>query len=361
MISVRNKKAERPTYQNKSLFFFLRRVFGLFIFVAFQVLVIFILLELTLRVMDPFCISYYPETARYFDTLVLEEPIGYRNRPFLAGTFYGVPVSINSLGIRDREVGNKQEGEFRILFLGDSVPFGIGVTYENSLPYQLERILCEQVPKRLFRTLNMGVPSYNTEQELIQLKSAGLAMKPDVVVLLFSDNDIKPKKWVLDKRSKWYINMGQRSYAVSFFFVLLREIRGHIKTSGRSSSRAGIINVVGSSGVDTGEYRIDSPRWQIIDKSLSEINALLHQRNIPFVLFTNGSEPVVINLLKGVATREGFLLVNLQRNLDSRWIGQDEARFHNSRFDAHPSPYGNFVLATLFAENLNRLKVLKSK
>lgn len=358
---MKNKKLEKPISRNKSLFFSVRRIIGIIVFVSLQVLVVFFLLEVVLRALDPFGISYYPETARYFDTLVLEEPIGYRNRPFLSGTFYGVPVSINSLGMRDREVNIKQAGEIRVLVMGDSVPFGIGVTYENSLPYQLEQILCKQYPQRLFRTLNMGVPSYNTEQELIQLKSTGLALKPDVVVLLFSDNDIEPKKWVLNKRSKWYINLGQRSYAVSFFFVFLREIRERIKTSGLSSAHAGIVGVVGSSGVDMGEYKIGSLRWQTIDKSLSEINSLLRQHNIPFVLFTNRSAPQVLDLLHGVAIREGFPLVNLQRNHDSRWTGQDEARFHNSRFDAHPSPYGNFVLATLFAENLNRLKVLKGK
>ena len=151
--------------------------------VVLQLFVVLVVLEGIARVFDPLGISYYPEMARYLDSLVLEEPIGYRNRPGLQDRFFGVPVSINSLGLRDREVQDKAAGEFRILVMGDSVPFGIGVRYEDSFPHQLETLLQERQPTVRFRTLNMGVPSYNTEQELFQLRSLGLTLKPDAALL----------------------------------------------------------------------------------------------------------------------------------------------------------------------------------
>ena len=40
-------------------------------------------LEAAARLLDPLGISFYPETAAWLDTLVIEEPIGYRNRPGL--------------------------------------------------------------------------------------------------------------------------------------------------------------------------------------------------------------------------------------------------------------------------------------
>ena len=63
-----------------------------------------LLLEIFGRIVDPLGVSYYPETAKYLDTLIIEEPIGYRNRPGLEGRFWGTQVSINSLGLRDRDV-----------------------------------------------------------------------------------------------------------------------------------------------------------------------------------------------------------------------------------------------------------------
>src|SRR5687767_1828066 len=108
---------------------------------GFQVLLLFGLLETAGRFFDPIGISYYPETAAYTDTLVFEEPIGYRNAPNLRGRFWGVPVSINSLGMRDREVdAHPAPDEFRILVMGDSFAFGLGVSYEDSIPQQLEKM-----------------------------------------------------------------------------------------------------------------------------------------------------------------------------------------------------------------------------
>lgn len=329
----------------------LRRMLRLIVFVLLQGIIVVALLEIIARVFNPLGISYYPETARYLDTLVLEEPIGYRNRPGLQDKFYGAPVSINALGLRDRDVGEKTPGEFRILVMGDSVPFGIGVRYEDSYPHQLEVLLNEQLPGRNFRTLNLGVPSYNTEQELIQLKSLGLSLNPDAVTLLFSNNDIEPKLWVLEKRRRWYVDLVQRSYAGSLLFVLSRDVRQRLK--GPALPATDVSNpTLDDSAVTFSEYRTDSLRWQAIDRSLTEINRLLKQRKIPFVLFTNSELPFIVKMLDVVARREGFPLVNLNRNEDLRWAGQEERLFHNSVVDAHPTPLGNRALAMLIAEKL---------
>jgi hypothetical protein len=47
----------------------------------------FVLLEVIGRLGDPLGISYYPETARFLDTMIIEGPIGYRNQPNLKGQF----------------------------------------------------------------------------------------------------------------------------------------------------------------------------------------------------------------------------------------------------------------------------------
>jgi hypothetical protein len=84
--------------------------------------IFFLLLEVAGRMVDPLGISYYPETARYLDTMIVEEPIGYRNRPNLQDRFWGKQVSINSLGMRDREVNPlRLAGASSNALLGDSV------------------------------------------------------------------------------------------------------------------------------------------------------------------------------------------------------------------------------------------------
>ena len=122
----------------------LARVRRIAVILAVQGLILFLVVEVASRLLDPLGISFYPESAAYFDTLIREEPIGYRNAPGLEGEFWGAPVSINSLGMRDRELDlEPAPGESRVLVLGDSVPFGLGVAYQDSIVHRLEERLNE--------------------------------------------------------------------------------------------------------------------------------------------------------------------------------------------------------------------------
>jgi len=333
-----------------------RRVVRITGFVLLQIVLVLALLEIVARIFNPLGVSYLPELLRYSDTYILEEPIVYRHRPGLEGQFGGVPVHINRLGLRDREVEGKKPGEYRILAMGDSMPFGVGVHYEDSYPHQLEVILNEHPHGKQFRVINMGVPSYNTEQELIQLKSLGLSLQPDAVTLLFSGNDIESKYWALNNRSHWYANYVQRSYAGSLITFVIQRVLARVRgmLSGKTDP-----NQRDTSHNSFSHYRLDSPRWQAIDRSLTEIHAILKARRIPFILFANLKQPYIIELLDGVARREGFTFVNLQNHRrDPRWAGLDPRSLHNSMVDAHPSPLGNRVLATLMAESMERHKQL---
>lgn len=331
-----------------------RRALRIAGFVLLQLVVVLVLVEMVVRVFNPLGISFFPETARYTRTYILEEPIGYRHQPGLKGEFWGVPVEINSIGLRDREVAEKAPGEYRILVMGDSVPFGIGVAYEDSFPHQLEVQLNNKYPGSHFRTINMGVPSYNTEQELIQFQTLGLSLKPDAVMLMFIDNDIQTKRGRREKGHRWYEAL-KSSYAATTLTLLWKKSIQKLTTRGPASTAAAGSDIA---PVAYDQFRLDSPQWQAIDKSLTEINKLCKSRRIPFVLFSSTGQDVVVKLLEGVAKREGFPVVNLRANQDPRWAGQDPAKMRISYMDAHPSVLGNQALATLMAENLERFKAL---
>lgn len=107
------------------------------------------------------------------------------------GWFAGVPVRINSLGFRDpREYSlQKPPGTFRIVVIGDSVTFGHGALFETTYPYLLEQRLRQWRPDVRWEVWNLGVPGYNTRQELIYLKEIGRQFAPDLVVVGFYPND----------------------------------------------------------------------------------------------------------------------------------------------------------------------------
>lgn len=108
------------------------------------------------------------------------------------GWFAGVPVRTNALGFRDDREYPLAKGPrtFRILLLGDSVTFGHGSIYRNTYPRLLEDRLRAWKPQVDWQVWNLGVPGYNTTQELAYLSEVGPRYTPDLVIVGFYRNDV---------------------------------------------------------------------------------------------------------------------------------------------------------------------------
>ena len=124
---------------------------------------------------------------------VADAQLGQRLAPGYDGWFAGVPVKVNSLGFRDpREYAlAKPDDVFRIVVLGDSVTFGHGAIYESTYPYLLEQRLRTWRHDVAWQVWNLGVPGYNTSQELAYLQRVGPSYQPDLVVIGFFENDLQ--------------------------------------------------------------------------------------------------------------------------------------------------------------------------
>lgn len=316
-------------------------------FCAIQVIVILTLLELLGRALDPLGISYYPETARLMDSNIIDEPLGYRLRPGLHARFHGADVRINEWGLREREIPQSPPNtEFRILVMGDSVPFGIGVEFEDSIPQVLQRIANENaVGERRYRTINMGVPSYNTEQELAQLESLGLRLEPGLVLLWYSWNDVHSRMWVYEKRAGLLTNLAQRSYAASLLAVLAQEVRARL----RGRTVRAIYRM----------YHPDHPRWRAVEQALISMNQTCRAEGIPFAVFVPVvDQPQAMGLLMALGRREGFPVLPIDPFADPRWADADPRRFRNSVVDNHRNRDGCRILGTLVYEHLRREELL---
>ncbi len=127
------------------------------------------------------------------------------NSSFLCDGDPEAPVRINSLGFRGAELReSKDPGTFRIACLGDSFTFGHGVTEEATYASQLEEILNVEAGEPRFETQNFGIGGYNTDQELIVLRTKALRFEPDLVIL----------QWVLDDFESTRVVVPSSRYAV---------------------------------------------------------------------------------------------------------------------------------------------------
>lgn len=94
-------------------------------------------------------------------------------------------VSVNERGFRGALA---TEGDrLRIVVLGDSYAFGLGVDDDEPFPRQLQYLLGDGV-----EVLNWGVPAYNLVQEVALFEERAKDYAPDIVVQAFHPNDFEP-------------------------------------------------------------------------------------------------------------------------------------------------------------------------
>ncbi|HJQ97773.1 MAG TPA: GDSL-type esterase/lipase family protein [Candidatus Polarisedimenticolaceae bacterium] len=90
-------------------------------------------------------------------------------------------------GFRSASPIEAPKRRFRVLALGDSCTFGLGVQDGETWPAQLEGLL--QVSGLDVEVVNAGVPGYTAYQGWRLLETRGLRLEPDLVLVTFGFND----------------------------------------------------------------------------------------------------------------------------------------------------------------------------
>lgn len=122
--------------------------------------------------------------------------LGWVNIPDASGweSCYGeceIRVTINSQGLRDEEIPYENEqGNTRILMLGDSTTAAMQVDLEETFVEQLENRLNDQNSGG-WDVINAGVNAYGTDNELLFYRLEGEKYNPDIVFLdMYLANDV---------------------------------------------------------------------------------------------------------------------------------------------------------------------------
>lgn len=110
----------------------------------------------------------------------------------LPGTTYGKSIKLNARGLRDRDFEvPKSEQVYRIVVLGDSFTWGVGLEIEETFPKLLERDLARCTLGDRIEVINAAHPGHNTVEESLRLHDLGLLYQPDLVLLAYNLNDIE--------------------------------------------------------------------------------------------------------------------------------------------------------------------------
>jgi tetratricopeptide (TPR) repeat protein len=100
-------------------------------------------------------------------------------------------VRQNSSGFRTPEYTiSHPPNTFRIVVIGDSFPWGMGVSLEDTFPYVLNQILSQRCPMPKYEVISLGVPGHKLKEHLLQLFVHGESLNPDLVIVQIAPNHI---------------------------------------------------------------------------------------------------------------------------------------------------------------------------
>ena len=122
--------------------------------------------------------------------MILDDKLGWKHAPHTARVYRNelgesAFMTVNAYGLRGPErEASKPATVHRVLVLGDSFSEGAGIAGADVFTARLER----SIPQTEF--LNAGVGAYSTVQEYLYLVQAGLQFQPDLVLLMFFENDL---------------------------------------------------------------------------------------------------------------------------------------------------------------------------
>ena len=105
----------------------------------------------------------------------------------------GLPyaVGIDAQGWRRTGPPSRTPTPLRVLCLGDSFTYGVGVADRETYPALLEIYLRNRFPLRGVDVVNAGVPFYDIFDELSYYREKGRLLRPDLVIVQFYANDLE--------------------------------------------------------------------------------------------------------------------------------------------------------------------------
>ncbi|MBI2667496.1 SGNH/GDSL hydrolase family protein [Candidatus Woesearchaeota archaeon] len=267
----------------------------------------------------------------------------YELRPNVTGVYTKKNVKINSRGLRDYEYTlEKPSNTFRIVGIGDSIMFGLGIDLEDTFLKVLERKLNENSNSIKYEVVNFAVPGYNTVMEVETLKEKAIKYNPDLVILSFSSNDMHLPNFIKNK-IKFRLD---KSYFYDFILQRISHLRQKEDLKARLIGSPFRVDENGSFYEYESELLNVPPEykdlvgWDSIKRALKDLNDFTSKKDIKVIVLLDYSDNEII---------EPYI-----RNND--YYGYSEKVTYNQEVKKHAKGYKFYWLDPFFgfSEYMNK-------
>ncbi len=129
------------------------------------------------------------QTGEYAD---INTTYPYPYREYGAEPLYrSEKINTNSIGLRGTRECQPKTDKCRVIILGGSAVFGMGVSSDDkTISVNLEKLLNKKFGENKFEVINAGQGFYESSSELMLYLTELLPLKPDLVILLDGFNDV---------------------------------------------------------------------------------------------------------------------------------------------------------------------------
>jgi len=120
---------------------------------------------------------------------------------------FAYTAQINNYGYRGRDFKMPKDKEtLRIMALGDSMTYGVGVNDDQTIPYYLESYLLNN--KFPVEVINGGSGHAGTIKHFLNIQNFHLKYQPDLVLLLFDLTDLQDD-WYVERHGRYNRKTGE--------------------------------------------------------------------------------------------------------------------------------------------------------
>ena len=285
---------------------------------------------------------------------------------------WGHRVENNSFGFREREIPEKADNTPRVMVLGDSLTWGVGLSAEERFTSLTEKILKQSTGFERSQVLNFGAPAASTVSEARVLEKFVKTISPDVIVVGFCVNDTQTNG---PNQQDWSVERVEMEARLETYFNFARGLSQFgLKKTGELLRRGAFallerLNIVPVWTVALDRtYQPESPEWNAFSKALSDIEKIARQTTSkPPIFLVLNSSPLDGGTVRSYkvsgdsivhtwnekaekeAVRQGFLSLNVRSRIEQ--LPPNTSLVVNE-LDGHPSARLNQLYAEALAEKI---------